>query len=279
MPLPLSEQSIINWSAPWLAHLPSVCREVASSADLKAALNAALLHSAAPVLSGGGLPLHFIAQADLPAGAAYESHIHATGGVPTRLNLHDFFNACIWLTFPKTKAVLNARQAAQIELLGVTHERGMARDALTLFDENAAILVASDARISDALRRFDWGNALIAPRAHWDEPFHPRADARAALYGFGHALLEKLTQPRKAMCAHTWVIEVAADWFALPLHARLADLDARLAAQLAVIELNPRDFCPLPVLGVPHFDADNADETFYNDARVFRCGRLRLSQL
>ena len=276
MPLLFSEQSLINWSAPWLAHLPVVCRELASAPDLKAALNAALLHSDSVVHSGGDAPLAFIAQEDLPAGVAYESHIYATGGVPTRLNLHDFFNACIWLTFPKTKAVLNRRQAEQINALGVTHERGMARDALTLFDENAAILVVSDARISAALREFDWGNALVAPRGDWDAPCAPRADARAALYPFGHALLEKLTAPRKAMCAHTWVLEVAADWFALPLRERLADLDARLAVQLASIELNPRDFCPLPVLGVPHFSADNADKTFYNDARVFRSGRLRL---
>jgi hypothetical protein len=45
------------------------------------------------------LPTQFIPQEDLPEGVAYEAHISATGNVPTRENLHDFFNALVWLTF------------------------------------------------------------------------------------------------------------------------------------------------------------------------------------
>lgn len=270
--LPQSEQLLINWQAPWLAHLPHVMPNIARADDLIGALN----QQVSTHTSGSGKPLHFIAQANLPAQTAYESHIFNTGGVPTRLNLHDFFNAAIWFTFPKTKATLNARQAQQIQTAGVQHARGMARDALTLFDENAAILVTSNPNIADALRNFDWHNALIAPRAQWDNPHQPSAHAQAALYPFGHALLEKLTAPRKAMCAHTWILHVPSEWFARTLCERLADIDLRLSAQLKDAQLNPRDFCPLPVLGVPHYCADNVDETFYNDARVFRAGRTRL---
>jgi hypothetical protein len=78
------------------------------------------------------------------------------------------------------------------------------------------------------------------------------------------------------MCAHTWILHVPSEWFARTLCERLADIDLRLSAQLKDAQLNPRDFCPLPVLGVPHYCADNVDETFYNDARVFRAGRTRL---
>lgn len=227
------------------------------------------------MVTGQGEPLNFIAQADLPVGVAYEAHIGATGGVPTRLNLHDFFNACIWLTFPLTKAVLNARQCEQINAHGVRHARGMARDALTLFDENAAILVTADKNIGAALRAFDWANALITPRTQFDDPFSPRADARAAVYLFGHALMEKLTAPRKAMCAHTWVVRVAPDWFAQGICARMTDLDRRLSTELMYHQFHTHDFCPLPILGVPHFWRDNADANFYNDTLVFRAGRLR----
>ena len=268
-----SEQRQIDWHAPWLAHI-SERAELAGSADLMAALNQCLAGTSS--VTGAGKPLHFIPQDDLPEGEAYEAHIAATGGVPTRLNLHDFFNACIWLTFPKTKAVLNQRQAEQLKHFGVQHTRGMARDALTLFDENAALLVVSDPRIGHALRAFDWHHALIASRVDWDDPFTPRADAKAVLHAFGHALMEKLTAPRKAICAHTWVMQVDADWFSLPPAARLLALDAILAQQIQAWDINPRDFCPLPMLGVPHFWADNADETFYNDERVFRSGRMRL---
>lgn len=271
--LSASDQGLIDWQAPWLAHL-SQHAQLASSTDLIATLNQSIAGQS--FVTGAGQALHFIPQDDLPEGTAYEAHIAATGGVPTRLNLHDFFNACVWLTFPHTKALLNQRQAEQLQTLGVQHTRGMARDALTLFDENAAILVVSDPAIGDALRAFDWHNALVAPRAHWDSPVVPRANATAALYAFGHALMEKLTAPRKAICAHTWVVHVDADWFSLPQATRLAALDVLLAQHIRAWDINPRDFCPLPMLGVPHFWADNADETFYNDERVFRSGRMRL---
>lgn len=283
MPLEPSESEKINWSAPWLAHLAPrfpmhTPEQWANAPNLKVALNSAVAQlrtQGLPMLTGQGKPLHFIAQEDLPEGTAYEAHIAQTGGVPTRLNLHDFFNACIWLTLPLTKAVLNARQFEQIGQLGVTHQRGMARDALTLFDENAALLVTSDADIADALRAFDWHNALVAPRALWAHPSELGTDAQACVYLFGHALMEKLTAPRKAMCAHTWIVRVEPDWFALDLKARMNELDARLSAQLRTHTFHTHDFCPLPVLGIPHFCQDNTDASFYNDTQVFRAGRMR----
>ena len=278
-----SEAIQINWSAPWLAHLaplfsPDAPQLWAQAPDLKIALNTAVDDLRAqdlPMRTGQGKPLHFIAQEDLPEGTAYETHIAQTGGVPTRLNLHDFFNASVWLTFPLTKAVLNARQFEQIAAHGVTHQRGMARDALTLFDENAALLVTCNPTIADALRAFDWQNALVAPRALWENVYEPRADAQAAVYLFGHALMEKLTAPRKSMCAHTWVVLVEPDWFALSLVERFTQLDQWLSEQLRTHQFHTHDFCPLPVLGVPHFWQDNADASFYNDPQVFRAGRLR----
>lgn len=283
MPLNPNEAAQIDWSAPWLAHLaPRFAQHTpeqwATAADLKVALNTAvndLRAQGLPMLTGQGKALYFIAQEDLPEGTAYEEYIAETGGVPTRLNLHDFFNASIWLTFPLTKAVLNKRQYQQIAANGVTHQRGMARDALTLFDENAALLVTSNPQIADALRSFDWHNALVAPREHWENINQLRADAQAAVYLFGHALMDKLTAPRKAMCAHTWIILVEPEWFALDLVERFHQIDVQLAKQLSTHTFHTHDFCPLPVLGVPHFWQDNADPSFYNDSNVFRAGRLR----
>ncbi len=56
----------------------------------------------------------FVPQESLPEGTAYEEFISATGNVPTRDNLHDFFNGLVWQTFPLIKRELNALQAAQI---------------------------------------------------------------------------------------------------------------------------------------------------------------------
>ena len=107
-----------------------------------AALNA---HAASlGLVNHAGLPLRFVPQAALPAGVAYEAHIGATGCVPTRDNLHDFFNGLVWQTFPLIKRALNALQAAQIAAAGVARVRGPARDAATIFDENAALLVVRE---------------------------------------------------------------------------------------------------------------------------------------
>src|SRR5690606_32467895 len=97
--------------------------------------------------SGAGRALCFVA-ADSIAPAAYESHIARTGEVPTRLEgagaLHDLLNALAWLAYPGVKARLNAVQAGAIEREGIGGRRGAVRDAATVFDENAAILVTVD---------------------------------------------------------------------------------------------------------------------------------------
>ena len=80
--------------------------------------------------------------------------------------------------------------------------RGPARDAATIFDENAALLVVRDTGA---------GHALVEDlRAHrWHEVLHARRgrfDADAEVWLFGHALMEKLVAPRKAITAHTRVL-------------------------------------------------------------------------
>jgi hypothetical protein len=155
------------------------------------------------------LPTQFIPQEDLPEGVAYEAHISASGNVPTRENLHDFFNALVWLTFPRIKRQLNALQAAQIAELGIGKSRGPARDAATIFDENAALLVVENSADGDALvaalRQHQWTAAFIDHRAQFG--------AHAEVLSFGHALMEKLVQPYKAITAHSWLVRVDADYF------------------------------------------------------------------
>ena len=133
------------------------------------------------------LPLRFVTQTVLPAGAAYEAHIAAYGEVPTRANLHDFFNAAMWFSFPAIKAALNAQQARQIALYGVQPTRGGVRDALTLFDENAVIFACADSSLAEALRGFDWHTLFVERRDAWGRLCEARP--------FGHALLEKLVAP------------------------------------------------------------------------------------
>ena len=104
---------------------------------------------------------------------AYEAHIWSTGRVPTRCTgegaWHDLFNALVWLALPRTKARLNRLQAGVIARDGVRGVRGGLRDAATLFDENAVLLVTHDDALVDALRGFDWPALFVAGRERFTE--------------------------------------------------------------------------------------------------------------
>jgi hypothetical protein len=58
---------------------------------------------AAALNATGQAHKRFVPQSELPASVAYEEHIFATGCVPTRDGLHDFFNGLAWHHFPQTK--------------------------------------------------------------------------------------------------------------------------------------------------------------------------------
>lgn len=236
----------LDWTAPWFAPVADEGRAVAAS-----------LAGGEPWLQalGGTAPVRFVPQAELPAGTAYEQFIFDTGSVPTRENLHDFFNGLCWRRFPLTKQRLNRLQAAQIAADGVRDVRGPVRDALTLFDENAALLQAPGP-IWAALTDRDWHRLFVTLRPLW---------AQARLVLFGHALLEKLVAPYKSITAHV---------FRAPVPASLGDdfaaWDAWLAQDLSAPVLAAKPFTPLPVLGVPGWWAANEDPAYYADAGVFR---------
>ena len=200
-------------------------------------------------------PVRFVSQSELPAGTAYEQFIFDTAQVPTRDNLHDFFNGLCWLRFPLTKQRLNQLQAAELAAAGVGSVRGPVRDALTLFDENAALLQAPDP-LWEALNARDWHRLFVTLRPLW---------VQARLVLFGHALLEKLVAPYKSITAHVFCEPVPG-----ALGENLADWDAWLAHRLSARALAAKPFTPLPVLGVPGWWPANDDPTYYADAGVFR---------
>jgi hypothetical protein len=259
----------IDWSRPWFAPFAERGARwqrgaVESYAALLTEMNADARESGQT--TGRGQRLAFIPQDDLPAGAAYEAHIASTGCVPTRHNLHDFFNASVWFAFPRIKAALNTRQSTAIDALGVGPTRGGVRDALTLFDENALLFACADPTLSDALRSFDWPTLLVANRDAWGT----RCEVRC----FGHALLEKLISPYKACTGHSWIVDVPAEYFSWLRATRDAWLDETVStALLSTPDLTSRLFAPLPVLGIPGWWPENEAPSFYDDPAVFRAGR------
>ena len=235
----------IDWSRPWLDPWREPGQRVAQAVAAGATLPEALNREPAA-------PLRFVPQSALPPGEAYERYIFNSSQCPTREGLHDFFNGLCWMRFPQTKKKLNQLQAFEIVAAGVTPLRGPVRDALTLFDENAALLSAPQP-LWDALIARDWNELFVGLRPLWQQ---------ARLVLFGHALLEKLVYPRKPITAHVYRAQAAIN--------SIAELDAWLAADLSANKLATKPFVPLPVLGVPGWWPENEDFSFYDDPAVFR---------
>ncbi len=235
----------IDWQAPWWQPWRDLTLRVTAGMQAGQTVHEALS-------SMGSQVIRFVPQSSLPEATAYEAFIFETRSVPTRDNLHDFFNGLAWLRFPLIKARLNALQYAEIEQHGVQQLRGPLRDALTLFDENAAFLSADlHAPVIAALRQHDWHAAFQTHR-------HLLAEHPPVL--FGHALLEKLASPYKSITAHVFPVN----------HADFDLLDAGVAQQLSAASLLPKPFVPLPVLGVPLWWSANENLDFYTDSTVFR---------
>ncbi len=235
-----------DWSRPWLQ--PYAARGRALALSLGAGLP---LYAALNRIAGAEQP-HFVPQPLSSIGQGYEMLLHAQRQCPTRENLHDLFNGLSWLHFPRSKWRINALHAAEIGRLGPGPRRGPLRDALTLFDENGALLLAPRG-MWDALHARDWHGLFVTHRGQWRE---------ARLLVFGHGLLEQLQQPRKPLTAHVLAAPQALD--------SIADIDRWLATCIDGQAWQAKPFAPLPVLGVPGWCAGNAHESFYDDPFVFR---------
>ncbi len=253
----------IDWQRPWLGALASVgrvaCERILHGASVAEALNAARSPSALP-------RIEFVEQTALPTGMAYEQFIFDTGQIPTRHNLHDFFNGLIWLHYPETKRLFNRWQASEIAAQGVGAVRGPLRDAITVFDENGALLMAP-APLCAALKNREWRRLGEELRPLWQQ---------ARLVPIGHALLEKLVQPRKNITAHVFL----ADGSVLPGGDADADADADgwMSTHFEARAFAAKPFNPLPVLGVPGWWSENENFCFYDDSLVFRSGFRKISQ-
>jgi hypothetical protein len=229
------------WYAPWREPGEALASRIAAGTPPHDALNAP-----------GTAPVRFVAQDALPPATAYEQFIFATRQCPVRPGLHDFFNGLVWLRFPQAKAALNGLQAQQIAQAGIGARRGPVRDAITVFDENGALLAAAPP-LWEALVAREWRRLFVELRPLWRE---------ARLLVFGHALLEQLATPRKGLTAHVWLADAALE--------SGAAADAWLAARCTAPVLAGKPFTPLPVLGVPGWWPENENFSFYDDSLVFR---------
>lgn len=229
----------------------------------------ALADRAGRVVNAQGVRVRFVAQAAKPKEfeQGFEQRAFLKGEVQMRpLDWHDLFNALVWMTFPTTKAVINARHYESLSDAQSVN-RAPVRDALTLFDEEGVVVLSSDAGLLELVRGF-----------HWKELFWKRRDEvreRMRFMLFGHALYHKALDPFIGMTGKAVLLNVPADFLQLPLNAQVAQADRLLAACMwdRTHMSHGRELSPLPVLGVPGWWKENEQESFYDNTGYFRSGR------
>jgi hypothetical protein len=200
----------------------------------------------------------------------FEPRTFLRGEVQVRpFDWHDLFNALVWMTFPTTKAIINARHYEALSA-GSQGNRPPQRDALTLFDEDGVVILASDGELLDLIREFRWKELFWQRRAE--------VRTRMRFFVFGHALYQKALKPFIGLTGKGLLFRVSRAFPELARGQQLAEVDRLLAAYVCdrARLRNGKEFAPLPLLGVPGWWTDNEQEKFYANAAYFRSGRRQV---
>jgi hypothetical protein len=205
-------------------------------------------------------PERFVAQTRelLADGLHYEERIARHRLIATRdANWHDLFNALIWLRYPTLKRALNAQQVADVARLGA-RERSRAQYAQTHFDEAGVIVTVRDRSLLTLWNAHDWHGLFWQHRLAWK-------DGRIEVKVFGHALLEHALTPGKLLVGKALVV-------LSQNHSDAAQSIALCADAIAQGRLlrDPLELRPLPLSGIPGWDADSEDEAFHRDAACYQ---------
>lgn len=211
------------------------------------------LAAARGVRQARGLPVRFFVPDRRLSARDYETHILDTGDVPTRADTwHDVLNALVWLRFPLFKAALNAAHGAALAA-ETDARRGRRRDALTVLDESGVWVVSRDPILPRWLVERKWQALFSEARS--------RVEADMCFVVVGHALLEKALAPYPSMTGKCLIL------VSETLDADTADA---LAATALATVTTPRELAPLPVQGIPGWDAENANDAYYANQTIFR---------
>ena len=198
----------------------------------------------------------------------YESRIYLKGELQTRLeNWHDYFNAMCWLQFPKIKSTLNALHFESSKTRPAGTNRKPLENAIALFDECGAVIVADDESILDLIRNHEWKELFWNNR----EIFGTHIQC----FVFGHAMYEKSLTPYIGMTAHTILLKRSGDFFKNNYSQQLKEVD-QIISDVWLNKIpdqtieNPKDLQPFPVLGIPGWWNKKQDESFYLNEQYFR---------
>lgn len=194
----------------------------------------------------------------------YEAIIFEDRVVPTReSNWHDFFNALIWMQFPRTKALLNQMHMDDIAAHGV-HPRTPARNRITHFDECGAVIAVPESKreegraLLEDLAAHQWTAVLLEKRDSWGDVLHP--------FIFGHANLEMMLEPFIGLTGK-WLAVTVPDSFATQSEQQqCAAVDHALYRRFSSEDMFSQKghLHPLPLLGVPGWYSPQSSALYQN---------------
>ena len=221
-----------------------------------------------PVTTASGKALRFAVPQTGAATLGYEARIFATGAVPTRhCNIHDLFNALVWLTFPLTKAALNERHMTAQRAVSHSANRTPVQDALTLFDECGVIVASDRPDLLASIAGFQWKQLF------WQQ--RQEIERHMKFFLFGHGLMEQLLNPYVGLTGKAILIAVEPACLRAAPDVARRHIDAACRALIASAGTlsHGRDPVPLPVLGIPGWAPENGAEAYYDNVQYFRRGR------
>ncbi len=222
-------------------------------------------------LAGRGLRFREADRARVATAGGYDGWIEETGLIPTRArSWHDFFNACIWARFPRSKLAVH-----RLQLRESRHRPGPFRTQrqnwLTHFDECGVLVLSSRPELASCIERLAWRELFLERRAAFGR--------QVRVWCFGHATLEALREPYVGLMGKAVVLHEPALEGDECAEALLRRADQRLAALLDAATRHSEGTLPrlsaLPVLGLPGWHAANERASFYDQEHYFRTGPAR----
>jgi len=203
----------------------------------------------------------------------YESRIYLKGELQTRLeNWHDFFNAMCWLQFPNTKSVLNKLHFDTSQQREEGSNRSPLENAIALFDECGAIIVADNEEYLELIRNHQWQEIFCDHKSDWASN---NFSGNIQCYVFGHAMHEKALTPYIGMTTHNILLIKDKAFFELDYQQQIIELDNQISDIWLNKEIEKtKHLQPVPLLGIPDWHSSQ-DESFYNNRDYFRPGRYK----
>ena len=192
----------------------------------------------------------------------YEPRVYLKKELQTRTeNWHDFFNAQVWLNFPKTKKVLNSLHYSESLKRPEGSNRSILENRITQFDECGAILVSANKELLNLIKEHKWTSLFLKHRQEINE------DLRCII--FGHAIFEKALSPYIGMTCHCLLVEDEKLLEQAKTY-EFSNIDDYLATKWSQqIAYNPLKFSAFPVLGLPDYWHEQGIE-FYQNKQYFR---------